>query len=118
MITPLQKRYLLFLLGCIPSRFLLTYISKIGSVNIKKILGVIAFVIATGFMYIYLTGSRKTGVETGGAPIWWNNIRPIHSLFYYTFAFMIYFKYYNDAWKVLFIDTIFGLFSFLYFHFS
>jgi hypothetical protein len=118
MITALQKRFLLFLFGCIPTRLLFTYIAKTGSVYVKKISGLIAFIIATGFMYIYLTGSRNTGFETGGAPIWWNNLRPVHSLFYYTFAFMIYFKYYSDAWKVLLLDTMIGLFSFLYFHFK
>ncbi len=118
MITALQKRFLLFLFGCIPTRLLFTYIAKTGSTYVKKLSGLIAFIIATGFMYIYLTGSRKSGIETGGAPIWWNNMRPLHSLLYYTFAFMIYFKYYSDAWKVLFLDTMIGLFSFLYFHFA
>ncbi len=112
----MQKRFILFLFGCIPTRLLLTYIAKIGTIFIKQILGIISFIIASGFMYIYLTGSRKTGTETGGEPIWWNNIRPVHSILFYIFSFMIYIKNYSSAWKALFLDTMIGLISFLFFH--
>ena len=116
MINSTQKRFLLFLGGCIPSRLLFAYISKISSLAVNQFLATIAFIIATGFLYIYFTGSRKTGLETGGESIWWNNLRPIHALFYYLFAYMIFIKKIKDAWKFIVIDTIVGLLSFLMFH--
>jgi hypothetical protein len=75
-----------------------------------------ALVIAIGFFYIYLTGTRKTGAEVFGDTIWWNDLRPIHGLLYSLFA-------YNaitgnmSAWVYLLIDVIIGLTSFLIFHF-
>ena len=112
----IQKRFLLFLGACIPTRLLFAYISKSSSLQINKILAIIAFIIATGFIYIYITGSRNTGLETGGENIWWNNLRPVHAFFYYLFSYMVYIKNIKDAWKVIVIDTMIGLFSFIIFH--
>ena len=39
-------------------------------------------VIALGFITIYVFGWRKTGLETMGAPIWWNDLRPLHGALY------------------------------------
>ena len=111
----LQKRFLLFLCGCIPVRLFLVYIAKTINVNYLPILGYIAVIISCGFMYIFLTGSRKSGIETFGAPIWWNNLRPLHALFYAMFAYNAIHK--NPCgWIYLFADVILGLASFLFFH--
>ena len=66
-------------------------------------------------MYIYLTGSRKTGAETQGAKIWWNDLRSIHSLLYFIFAYLA-INGNKNAFKALLIDVIIGLFSFIVFH--
>jgi hypothetical protein len=116
MVNPMQKRFLLFLGGCIPSRLLFAYIAKTAPLFVKKILAVIAFIIASGFLFIYISGVRKTGLETGGQPIWWNQLRPLHALFYYMFAFMVFFVNANDAWNVIVFDTLIGLVSFLVYH--
>jgi len=116
MVNPMQKRFLLFLGGCIPSRLLFAYIAKIGSLFVKKILAIIAFIIASGFVFIYVSGARKTGMETGGQPIWWNQLRPLHALFYYMFALMVFFINAKDAWTVIAFDTLIGLVSFLVYH--
>ncbi len=116
-ITPLQKRYLLFLGACIPSRLFLVILAKYGTNWIQTLLGLLTFVIASGFLTIYLFGLRKTGVETGGEIIWWNDIRPIHSFLYYWFSWTIFFGNKKTAWKILLGDVILGLFAFLYHHF-
>jgi hypothetical protein len=36
----------------------------------------LAILPAIGFMYIYLTDSRKTGQEVFGQKIWWNHLQP------------------------------------------
>jgi hypothetical protein len=112
----IQKRFLLFLVGCIGTRSLFAYVAKNANVTILKYMGYLALLPAIGFIYIYLTGSRKTGGEVFGEKIWWNDLRPIHSLLYFLFAYnaIIGNKY---AWKFLFADIVIGLISFLTFHF-
>lgn len=99
-----MKRELLFLIGCIGSRLFLTYMAYKDPIPIAYIATVISF----GFMYIYLNGLRKTGIETFGEPIWWDDLRPIHSILYGLYAYLA-FSGYPDAWQVLLIDTLFGL---------
>jgi hypothetical protein len=111
----LQKRYLLFLFGCIPTRLLLVYIAKYGSKELIKLLAYISLIISFTFMYLYLTNKRQTGVEVFGDKIWWNKIRPIHSIFYLLFAIYV-FNNNPNAWIFLLIDAIFGLLSFIFFH--
>ena len=82
----IQKRFALFLGACIPLRLLLVYLAKIIPLNYLHYLGYIALLPAFGFLYLYFTGNRKTGLETQGAPIWWMNIRIIHGLLYLLFA--------------------------------
>ena len=78
----LQQRFLLFLIGCIGIRSLFVIVAKYINVKYLKYLGYVALIPAIGFMFIYLTGSRKTGAEVFGEKIWWNDLRPIHSILY------------------------------------
>ena len=112
----LQKRFLLFLIGCIGSRILLVLITKYSPIQYLPILGYIALVPTIGFVYIYLTGSRKTGAEVFNTKIWWNNLRPIHGLLYFLFSYNAIIGNKN-AWIYLLIDVILGLISFCIFHF-
>jgi hypothetical protein len=112
----LQKRILLFLFGCIGVRFLFVIIAKTINTNYLKYLGYLALLPAIGFMYIYLTDSRKSGPETFGDKIWWNNLRPIHSILYLLFAYNAIIGN-KQAWIYLLIDVVFGLISFLVYHY-
>ena len=113
----IQKRFLLFLIGCIGTRALFVYIAKNIDVKYLPLLGYLALLPAIGFIYIYLTGSRKTGGEVFGEKIWWNDLRPIHSLLYFLFAYNAIIGN-SKAWMYLLVDVIFGLISFLIFHFK
>lgn len=113
----IQKRFLLFLIGCIGSRSLLAYGAKIASKTVLKIMGYIATIIGVGFLYIFATGSRKTGGETFGDKIWWNNLRPVHGLLYLAFAYYAIMGI-SGAWVILLIDVVLGLVAFLGFHYS
>jgi hypothetical protein len=79
-------------------------------------MGYLTLLPAIGFFYIYLTGIRKTGPEVFGDKIWWNDLRPIHGLLYILFGYnaIIGNRY---AWIYLLVDVLFGLTSFLLFHF-
>jgi hypothetical protein len=112
----MQKRFLLFLIGCIGTRSLFVYIAKIAPLNYLPYLGYLAIIPAIGFIYLFLTGSRQTGAEVFGSKIWWNNLRPIHAVLYGLFAYNAIQK--NPfSWVYLLIDVILGLFSFLTYHF-
>ena len=52
-----------------------------------KYLGYLALIHAIGFIYIYFTGIRQSGLETFGDKIWWNNLRPIYAILYCLFAY-------------------------------
>ncbi len=116
--TPIQKRFLLFLIGCIGFRTLLVYLAKTVSKTYLLYMGYIAILIGIGFFTIYLTGMRKTGAETFGAKIWWNDLRPVHGMLYLLFAYNAIHGNQEDAWKFLAIDVVIGLLSFLWFHFN
>ena len=113
----IQKRFLLFLFGCVVARLLLVYIAKNIKSKYLPILGYFALVPALGFIYIYYNNLRKTGQEVLGDTIWWNDIRPIHSFLYFLFFFMAINRKRN-SWIVLLIDVLFGLTMFLKFHYN
>jgi len=111
-----QKRFLLFLFGCIGTRTLLVYLAKNVNKTYLKYMGYLSLLPAIGFFYLFLSGSRKTGAEVFGDKIWWNDLRPVHGLMYFLFS-------YNaingnpNAWLYLLVDVIIGLISFLGFHY-
>ena len=111
----LQKRTILFLFGCIFIRSLFVGIAKSVHVKHLKYLGYLALLPALGFMYIYLTGSRKTGLETFGEKIWWNNLRPVHSILYIAFAYNAIIGN-KHAWVFLAADVFIGFFGFVLHH--
>jgi len=113
----LTKRMLLFLIGCMGTRFLFVYISKNISIDYLPYLGYLALLPAIGFIYIYLTGSRETGAEVFGEKIWWNNLRPIHAVLYLIFAYSAITKNKN-AWTWLLLDVLLGLVGFLIHHYQ
>ena len=112
----LQQRMLMFLIGCIGVRSLFVIIAKYVNTQYLKYMGYLALLPAIGFIYIYLTGSRKTGPETFGEKIWWNNLRPIHSMLYFLFAYNA-INGNKQAWIYLLVDVLFGLISFLIHHY-
>jgi hypothetical protein len=112
----LQQRFLMFLIGCIGIRSLFVIIAKNINTEYLKYLGYLALLPAIGFMYIYLTGSRKTGAEVFGEEIWWNNLRPIHSILYFLFAYNAIIGN-TQSWIYLLVDVLIGLISFLLHHY-
>ena len=112
----LQQRFLLFLIGCIGIRSLFVVIAKYINKEYLKYLGYLAVLPAIGFMYIYLSGSRKTGAEVFGEKIWWNNLRPIHSILYFLFAYNAIVGN-SQSWIYLLLDVLIGLLSFLLHHY-
>jgi hypothetical protein len=111
----IQKRFLLFLFGCIGVRSLFVYIAKNVNSQLLMYMGYLALIPAIGFFYIFFTGTRQTGVEVFGEKIWWNNLRPLHGVLYFLFAYNAILGNKN-AWVYLLIDVVIGLSSFSIFH--
>jgi hypothetical protein len=100
---------LTFLIGCIGSRLLLAFLGAKYPDEIGKLI----LIPAIGFIVIYVFGLRKVGIETGGKPIWWNNLRPIHALLYFVFAVSTRTNYASYAWIILVVDVLIGLIAHL-----
>lgn len=111
-----QKRFIGFSI-CIVIRFILVIIAKIINKIYLPYLGYLALLPALGFMTVYLTGSRKVGIETLGEKIWWNDLRPLHAILYAVFALMAINKCKN-AYIILLIDVVIGLIAFINYHYN
>ena len=107
----IQKRFILFLIGCIGTRTLFVYLAKNANRTYLQYMGYLSILPAIGFFYLFLTGSRKTGPEVFGGKIWWNKLRPVHALLYFLFAYNAIIGNTN-AWIFLLIDVILGVISF------
>jgi hypothetical protein len=113
----IQKRFALFLFGCIGIRTLFVWLAAAANRSALQYLGYLAILPAIVFFYLFLTGSRKTGPEVFGDRIWWDNLRPVHGLLYSLFAYRA-ISGDGFAWIYLLADVILGLLSFLWFHYS
>ena len=113
----IQKRFLAFLFGCILVRSLFVLVAMKANKKYLPYFGILAILPAVGFLYIYFGNYRKKVGETFGQKIWWNHLRPIHALFYLTFAYLA-IKKSPHSYKPLLIDVIVGLLSFLMYHYS
>jgi len=116
-----QKRFMLFLGLCIPTRFTISYLAK--EEKFKKYLDYLAIIclcMGIGFLNIYFFGSKKADSQlkwAGEDTVWWNDLRLLHGISYVLFSILVYLKK-EYAWKVIFYDTLVGLCSFLYYHYS
>ena len=109
------KRLILFLIGCMGTRFGLSFFIKNHGIKYKNILIVLLLALSFGFMYIYMNDLRQTGLEVFGDKIWWNQLRPLHAILYFTSAIMLYLNNKN-AYIPLALDTGIGLCSFIIYH--
>ena len=114
--TNQRKRIFLFLFGCITLRAIFVILAKYIKTDYLPYLGYLALLPAIGFTVIYIGGYRKQGIETFGQPIWWNHLRPIHAILYFTFSYLAITKN-KSAWIVLLVDVILGLISFIAHHY-
>lgn len=96
----------LFLLGCIPMRILMAYVTKTSQGKRLKHIGYILLLISLSFLWLYFTKSRLNAVEAGGKT-WWAPFRLIHGVLY--LASSIYaIKMKTIAWIPLAIDVLLG----------
>ena len=76
-----QERALVFLLGCIPARLALAVAPLYLSAASYVPLAIATAAMATGFLYLFVSGGRRTAAEAGGK-VWWTGLRLYHGLSY------------------------------------
>lgn len=101
-----MNKTLLFLIGCLGTRLMLSLFAKNTTPERLQYLGYLALLPAIGFLYIYFNDLRKVGQEAQGV-IWWNKLRPVHGVLYLLFAIYA-IKKENFAWVALALDTFIG----------
>ena len=106
-----MDRILLFLVGCIGVRTLITYLAYIATTPYLRYMGYIAILPVLGNLYLFVKNTRKT--TTLGHPLWWNPIRPIHALLYGLFAYNA-IQGNHRAWIYLLLDVMIGLLAFVH----
>mgnify|MGYP000058923125 CR=1 FL=1 len=125
--SPIEKRFLYFLLGCIPTRiglgYLITNLESHKPTLLVYFISTILLIIGMGFILIFTFGLRKTGAETQGQPIWWNSLRPIHGSLYLLAGLILMFSFKTTilktnitSSKLIFFDTLLGLIAFILYH--
>ena len=111
----LQRRFLAFLLLCIPVRIAFVFIAKSVDKKYLPYLGYIGIIIGIGFMYNFIFTKKRGG--TFNQIAWWNNLRPLHSILYLTFACLAINKN-PKAYIPLLLDVTIGFISFILYHYS
>ena len=107
-----NKKLCMFLIGCMGARVALTVLAYKLPVEKLPIMGYFYIALGFGFILNFIFKIRKSGIETEGEKIWWDNLRPVHAFLYLWFAYLAVNKN-KHAWKVLLFDTIIGLVSFV-----
>lgn len=95
----------MFLVGCIPARLALVWIAARRP---ARWMAFPAAAVALGLAVIHIKGLRPTGIETGGRPIWWDGVRPVHALMYALFAALVW-EGDDRAWVPLALDVMLGI---------
>jgi hypothetical protein len=112
------KRFLVFILGCIGSRLSLSMIAKYIMIDYLPLLAIITIPISISFMYLYIFGNDVADRQLewlGDKKIWWNQLRPLHSILFMIFSILAMNKL-SYSWLILLLDTIIGLISWLIHH--
>lgn len=103
-----SSRTMIYFGICLPFRSLLTYITTKSQSNknirLFKLMKLLFFGMGLAFLRNFFIQDKLTHGFTGGK-IWWNHMRPLHSLFYLSFVA-------TENTNILILDLIVSLFGF------
>ena len=105
----------LFILFCIPLRFILSIIPLYLKKQYLFYYGILLGIIGFSFLYLYFFNARLKAPEAGGNT-WWAKFRIIHGLLYIC-ASIYCFQGKKIASIPLFLDTFLGFLLFINKHF-
>lgn len=106
-------RMIIFLFGCIGLRLSIGLFARSFLCHglLCKILAYSLLIMGFGFLFIYFSGIREKGLETGGEKIWWNTLRPIHGILYIIAGYLLSTNQNILSSNVIIFDTLIGLLS-------
>jgi hypothetical protein len=111
----IEKRYIQFLLLCIPLRIILAIIPLYLDKKYLQFYGMLLSLPMIGLFYLYFNNLRLNAPE-GGGTTWWADFRPLHASLYMC-AVIYALQRKRTAWIPLMIDVLVGLALFLHQHF-
>jgi hypothetical protein len=109
-----NDRILYFLLGCIGVRTFLAILPIYLPYSWLQLYSIPVFIIGACLLFLYFTDGRLNAPE-GGGNTWWSNYRLIHGVLYLAASIYL-LKKQRFAWIPLSLDTLLGLFLFLFNH--
>ena len=96
-----MNKYVLKCIGCIGSRSVIVYIVKTTWQDDLYFVGIFYIFVATHFTYSYfLEDSKKFDLSI---------LKPFHAIVYLAFAYCVFHRITNIAWKILIYDLCFGI---------
>lgn len=95
-----------FIFGCIPVRLLIVYVAYKIPKQYLPYMGMIALIIAIGFMKAFIQ-SKQSDRGFFGNKVWWNSLRLVHFIMYFLF-FIATTMHYSYAWVLLLMDIAIG----------
>jgi len=97
----------LFLLGCLPMRFLLAMTAKKLSGPKLRLLGWVLMAIGISLLWLYFKNARLHAFEAGGST-WWAPYRLLHGMLYVASAIYAIQMKVGLAWIPLAVDVVLG----------
>jgi len=110
-----KQRKLLFVLACIPLRFVIALLPLYISSSYLHYYAVLPTCIGLSFLYLYFNNLRLNARE-GGGDTWWANFRLLHASLYICAAIYA-FQNKRTAYIPLLVDVVIGLILFVHKHF-
>jgi hypothetical protein len=110
-----MNRIALFLGGCMVVRLSFVYLAYTLPPHWVQWMSIPAALFGLSFILLNLFHLRQTGREVNYERIWWDPIRPVHGMFYLTFAYLAW-TLHPQAYVPLAIDIVFGFLAFIWFH--
>lgn len=115
-----KYRILLFIFLCFPVRILIAFFAKILQNNsiknkylqistIKYIFSLFTLIIGISFINNWFINKQVSGF---GGKVWWQNLRLIHGINFILYSILSIMNIKN-AYKLLFMDVLMGLLSFI-----
>jgi hypothetical protein len=111
----LIKRQMLFMLVCLPLRFILSVIPLFLNKYLKHLYAVVVFIIGMSYLYFYFLNKRLI-IGAFNQKIWWKDIRLINGMLYITAAIYL-FNNNNLASIMLLLEVFIALLFYLNIHF-
>jgi len=96
----------LFLLGCLPTRFLLALAAKRLVGPKLRVLSYVLLAIGLTFLWLYFKNARLNAFEAAGGVTWWAPFRLLHGALYLAAAVYALQLKSSLAWIPLAIDLI------------